>query len=98
MSYDYATERPAIFTEDGMKQYTKFRDHVQYIVRLNGAFRVMELEKNTKGMPSSSWLELAFLDYMVEQGELVRMLHPQEGKKEYWAQFHVYAQPTMNGR
>jgi len=42
MSYNYATEKPKIFTEKGQREFLKVRDHVKYLLNKAGAFRMKE--------------------------------------------------------
>lgn len=75
MAYDYATEKPGIFTEDGLALYTKIRDQVKALLDEAGAVRMQEA---IHGMSGSSWLMLACVDHMVEVGELAEITPPEK--------------------
>ena len=80
MSYEYATERRKIFTEEGNKDYIKVRDEVKSLLKECGAFAFYGL----KGV-SDSWFNQGCLDYMVEQDELVCL----RDANKAWMQFQV---------
>lgn len=66
MSYDYATEKPRIFTEDGMVMFLAIRDRMYKLMDESGACRV---DKALSGISGASWLQLACIDRLVEMGE-----------------------------
>jgi hypothetical protein len=72
MSYQFATERSRLFTEDGVKMLTKVRDNVKQHLATSGAVRA---DKAWTGVSGDSWQMLACLDYLVEIGE-IRELGP----------------------
>lgn len=65
--YNYQTEKPYIFTEDGNKIFLKIRDKVHSLLKTSGAFM---MENATNGMGGNSWFQLACVDYLVELGEI----------------------------
>lgn len=65
--YDYATERPAIFTEHGQIMFLKIRDNVDILIAKAGAVRMAEI---MMGVTGDSWEMLACVDRLVELGEL----------------------------
>lgn len=73
MSYNYATERPQVFTEEGVKTLTKIRDKVRRLLNESGAIRFQEA---VSGISGDSWLHLAVFDYLVEKGELREVPNP----------------------
>lgn len=83
MSYDYATERPQIFTEDGVKTLQKITDNVDRLLKLAGAIRASEAWANCTG---SSWLFTACLDYLVETGRIREVTAPDS----VWGQHRVF--------
>lgn len=83
MSYDYAAERKALFTEGGVKVLMKVRDKIRYHLASSGAFRLEEVD-------IISWDEIACVDYLVEQGELV------EFKRKCWGQYRVFTTPKVH--
>lgn len=73
MPYDYATERPAIFTEDGQVMLLKIRDNAARLIQAAGAVRFQEMTANVVG---DSWTMLACVDRLVELGELREVTPP----------------------
>lgn len=65
--YDYNTERPWVFTEDGQVMFLSIRDKVNRLLDQAGAVRMQEAIAGTTG---SVWKMLACVDRMVELGEL----------------------------
>jgi len=68
MSYDYETQRPRIFTEDGVEMMMRMREKVRACLRASGAFKASAVM--TTG---DSWDMLAVLDYLIEKGEIRRV-------------------------
>lgn len=64
MSYKYETERPRLFTEEGVRTLMKVRD---FVARADAAFGACTAGKVIHG---DSWLSLAALDFLVEIGEV----------------------------
>lgn len=85
--YDYQKERPSLFTEEGVKMLLKVRDRVAYLLGVAGAARHAEIMHQICG---DTYMQLACLDYLVEQKELVKL------RADGWAQFQVYASPKRN--
>lgn len=73
MSYDYATERPALFTESGQVMFLQIRDNAARLIAAAGAVRVQELIRDVGG---DSWMMLACVDRLVELGELREVTSP----------------------
>lgn len=67
MPYDYLTERPKVFTEDGQVTFLKIRDNAKRLIAEGGAARCQEL---MAGVGGDSWTMLACVDRLVELGEL----------------------------
>jgi hypothetical protein len=70
MSYDYTTERPVIFTDEGVRLLFKIRDRARDLLAKAGAFREQEV---ISGCGGDSWHMLACVDYLVERGEIQRV-------------------------
>lgn len=83
MSYDYATERPKLFTEDGQVMLLKIRDNVRRLLNTAGAFQAGKAFADVSG---DSWKMLACLDRLVELGELERVTP----KGTVWGQYEVF--------
>lgn len=83
MSYDYATERPGLFTEEGQVQFLKVRDQVKRLLAEAGAVRAQEA---WKGMAGDSWQFMACIDRLVELHELVEVTN----SERVWGQNRVF--------
>lgn len=73
MAYDYATERPRIFTEDGQSMFLKIRDATKYLLESAGAARFQEITRKVTG---DSWMMIACVDRLVELGEIREITAP----------------------
>lgn len=87
--YNYETERPFLFTDDGQRMFLQIRDKAKRLLKEAGAFRAQELFTEVTG---SSWAMIACIDRLVELGEIV--CH--NDAPEVWSQFHVYSDGTKN--
>ncbi len=87
MGYNYQTERPRIFTEEGQIKFLDVRDKVKEMLKQAGAFRLNEL--STSG---DSWLTLACVDRLVELKEIV----PLRDRDKCWGQYQVYSTPQVS--
>ena len=67
MSYEYQTERPWIFTEEGVDALLRCRKRVDYCLKVSGAVMMLEA---IRGITGSSWHALALVDYLVERREI----------------------------
>lgn len=65
MSYEYATERPFVFTEEGQVMFLAIRDKAQHLCELAGAVNVEKL----MCVSGCSWSMLACVDRLIELGE-----------------------------
>lgn len=63
MVYKYEEERSRIFTDNGVVTLLEIRDNVDELLEKAGAFK---LWNGVKGYGSSSFLQLAIIDYLVE--------------------------------
>lgn len=85
--YQYKTERPKIFTEDGQRTFLKIRDAAKRLLEKAGAFRLQEL-MNDSHASGDSWTTLACVDRLVELGEVIELTpHP---KVFGWAQNRIF--------
>lgn len=75
MSYQYAEEKPAIFTEQGQRMFLKIRDKIDLLLKTSGAVRMEEI---ILGVCGSSWPMMACVDRMVELGEIRELTKPKE--------------------
>jgi hypothetical protein len=64
--YDYKTEKPFIFTEEGQKMFLRVRDKANALHETAGACTI---EHATEYLSGSSWSMLACVDRLVEIGE-----------------------------
>lgn len=67
MPYEYQSERPNIFTEEGQRLFLKVRDKTQSLLRQAGAARSQEM---LAGCCGDGWTMLACIDRLVELGEI----------------------------
>lgn len=65
--YNYQTEKPKIFTEDGQERFLKIRDNVQRLLKQSGA---VMMEKAISAVTGDSWLPMACVDRLVELKEI----------------------------
>ena len=65
--YNYKTEKPKIFTEQGMDEFIKVRDEAQRLLANGGAFKMFSA---IKGITGDAWLMMAYVDRLVETGEI----------------------------
>lgn len=72
--YNYQTQRPNLFTDEGQRAFLKVRDKVLKYLKESGAVRSGEIVRGCGC--ASSWDELACLDRMVELGEITEVTHP----------------------
>lgn len=82
--YDYQTERPALFTDEGQRAFLAIRDKTHQLLELAGACRVQEIMP--AGSSSSFRTFLACIDRMVELGEIREITSP----KIVWGQYRVF--------
>ena len=82
MSYNYQAERSNLFTEEGAEILTAMRDKCRQMIKQSGAFVASRAVGSVTG---NCWVMLAALDYMVEKGELERVMQP-----GVWAQHEIY--------
>lgn len=73
MSYNYQTERPTLFTEEGQVLLLKIRDNAKHLLDIAGAF---DWGHVVKGVSGDSWQMLACVDRLVELGEVKELLQP----------------------
>jgi hypothetical protein len=80
MPYNYATERPNIFTEDGQVMFLHIRDNAKRLLTEAGAARCQEL---MAGCTGDTWTMLACIDRLVELGELREVPNPHSGAGQH---------------
>ena len=67
MTYEYAMQRPNVFTEDGQVMFLKIRDAAKALIAKSGA---ATCEKIIGGCTGNSWDMLACVDRLVELKEI----------------------------
>jgi hypothetical protein len=67
--YSYQTERAAIFSENGQRDFLRVRDAVMALLLKAGAARMQEILREA-AICGDSWRQLAFVDRLVELGEI----------------------------
>ena len=70
MSYSYIEEKSKIFTDEGQRNFLKMRDRVHKLLAESGAFTMLSAFKNVSG---DSWELMAYVDRLVELGEIVEI-------------------------
>jgi hypothetical protein len=63
--YNYQTEKPKIFTEQGQADFLKTRDSAEKLLSIAGAFNIMKVL-----VTGDQWLAMAYIDRLVELGEI----------------------------
>ena len=91
MGYDYQTERPKLFTEEGQVKLLEVRDKAKTLLAKAGAFR---LDALMDGISGDSWQTMACVERLVELKELV----PLRAAGSCWAQYQVYSTPEVHNR
>lgn len=74
MSYNYATQKPNLFTEDGQVMFLKIRDAAKALLETSGAVTSDKLI--SAAGTGSNWDTLACVDRLVELGELLEVPNP----------------------
>lgn len=75
MSYDYQTERPYVFTEDGVHDVMAVAERVRACIKYSGAVDMTQATA-CKLRTGDGWKELALVDYLVETGRLKEVTPP----------------------
>lgn len=88
MSYSYQALRPSLFTEENQRAFLKVRDHVRHLLKTAGAFTMGKAIPS--GVAGDSWTQMAFVDRMVELGELVEVTR----HSDVAGQFRVFVDPN----
>jgi len=83
MSYVYEVEKPALFTDEGQRNFLKLRDFVHRTLKEAGAVRADKAMAQWGS--GSSWTMIAALDRLVELGELREITGP-----DVWGQHRVF--------
>jgi hypothetical protein len=86
MAYDYATERPKLFTEDGVKLLREIEGQARGFLATAGAFQFDKIS-----VAGDGWVLLACIDYLVEQKVLVEVTKP----GSVWGQHRVFCAPVV---
>jgi hypothetical protein len=71
--YDYKTQRPYVFTEEGQIAFLKIRDNANILLKKAGAVRCQELMMVGT---YDTWDMLACIDRLVEIRELLEVPNP----------------------
>jgi len=68
MSYDYQTERPKLFTEDGVRTLMIAKKSIDYLLKLAGAVKYSSIKFG--GLADGDWMQMAVCDYLIETQEI----------------------------
>ena len=71
--YNYQTEPPHIFTEEGQVMFLKIRDNTKRLLGISGVARMQEMISVCSG---STWHMIACVDRMVELREIREVSPP----------------------
>lgn len=80
MSYNYAEERSAIFTEDGQRQFLEIRDRCKWLLKIAGAASMSMI---ISGKTGDSWQMMACVDRLVELGEITEIKNTYSGAGQH---------------
>ncbi len=80
MAYNYATQKPNIFTEDGQTMFLKIRDTTKALIAKAGVARS---DKMMAGCSGDSWNMLACVDRLVELGEIHEIPNTMSGAGQH---------------
>jgi len=91
-SYNYATQRECLFTEEGQRLFLAYRDKVNQLLDIAGAYM-----SGRVGLPPSigaadGWDLIACDDRLVELGEVRELTGP-----EVWGQHRVFVRAKRGG-
>jgi hypothetical protein len=73
--YDYTSERPWLFTDEGQRVFIAFRDVALKKLSDTGACTIGSALSWIRGAPDS-WKQLACIDRMVELGDVRKVERP----------------------
>lgn len=62
--YNYQTERPTLFTEEGQIVFLKIRDKAHELLKKSGAFKLSNV------ITGDTWLAMVCVDRLVELAEI----------------------------
>jgi len=65
--YEYQEQKPKILTDNGQKEFLRVRERANRLLDDAGAFMMFSALKDIAG---DSWLMMAYVDRMVELGEI----------------------------
>lgn len=71
MSYNYASQKHRILTDEGQRNFLKVRDFVFACIEKAGAVRMQEAMAVSHA--GDTWADMATVDRMVELGEIVEV-------------------------
>ena len=80
MAYNYAVQRPNVFTEDGQVMFLKIRDTAHALISKSGA---ATCSKIISGCTGDSWDMLACVDRLVEIGEILEVPNTLSGAGQH---------------
>lgn len=73
--YNYKTERPFLFTEEGVVLFLAVRDRVKQLIAKRESFTMSEAIDHI-GKTATNWELMACVDRMVELGEVWEVSRP----------------------
>jgi hypothetical protein len=77
MTYDYQTERPKLFTKNGLLLYTAIRDQARRFLDICGAADLDHLIHLPETIGAADTYQMtACVDFLCEMGDLKEVQHP----------------------
>lgn len=78
--YDYQTQRPRVFTDEGQLLFLEIRDRTHYLIQRAGVAR---MDKILSGVSGDWWDQLACVDRLVEIGEVYEVPNTMDDAGQY---------------
>lgn len=71
--YNYQEMKQYVFKEQNQKDFLKVRDNIKRLLSEAGSFSMLSA---LRGVSGDSWVQLAFVDRLVELGEIREITPP----------------------
>lgn len=81
--YNYEHQKRFILTDDGQRKFLKTRDHVNKVLERSGVIEMGAAAYAKETEFRDSWEGMAFVDRMVELGELIELSHSGSGAGQH---------------
>lgn len=77
--YNYKEMKQYIFKEENQKDFLKVRDNVKKMLSESGSFNMLSA---LRGISGDNWVQLAFVDRLVELGEIREITPPNTAEQD----------------